>query len=296
MTVSAPPAVSSLAACTTYSGNVVIQSGAATSGTLDFGDIEKIDGTLTYENDDQVTTIKAGSLESITDTLILNNLTHLSTLTLSGLRNAEDMTMIGLGSLQSFDFGSGLEQAGVITIQNTQIQNLMGISTASQLGGLRVSNNVFLTATDLNISKVGVIDIGPDSSDQTCNYPNLQSATTLTFRNCSEVNVPKLGNVSETLSLIGNTFDSFSANNLSSVGALVLNDNTALTNFSFPKLGVISSGNATLQVANNTKLGSISGLPALTQITGDLDLSGSFDSYVSYLALSESSLTMSGSL
>ena len=285
MTISAPAGASALAACQTYTGDVVIQSGASTAGILDLGDIEKISGSLAYAEDDQVNSIKAGSLASITDALNLTDLIHLSTLSLTSLRSAGDMTMIGLGALQSFDFGSGLEEAGVITIQNTQIQTLNGINTATQLGGLRVSNNVFLSNVGLNISKVGVIDIGPDADDQTADFPNLMSATSLTFRNCSEVKIPSLGNVSQTLGLYSNTYQSFSAANLSTVGALVFNDNSAVTNFSFPKLTVINGMNGTLQIANNSKLTTINGFPGLTSINGGMDLSGNFDKYVYYLSL-----------
>ena len=228
-----------------------------------------------------VTSITAGSLETITSALNLTSLKSLATLTLTSLRNAGDITMQDIGSLQTFDFGSGLEQAGVITISNTQITSLNGINTAKEISGLVINNNNFLNSVDLNITKVGSIDIGPDAVGQTCNYPNLKSADSLNFRNCSSVDITSLANVTDTLGAIGNTFLNLSAPALSTAGAIVLNDNSELTNVSFPKLATITIGHATFQIANNSKLDAISGFPILSKVNGDVDLSGNFDTYVS---------------
>ena len=91
------------------------------------------------------------------------------------------------------------------------------------------------------------------------------------------ITVPSLANVSQNLELHGNTIQSFGATNLTSTGGLVINDNSKLSNVSFPLLKSISGANGTLQIANNTQLKKISGFPVMESVKQDVDLSGSFD-------------------
>ena len=211
----------------------------------------------------------------------LTNLAGLSSLDMQRLNEVGDMTMIGLGGLNAFNFGNpGVGQAGSITIINTQISSLNGINQATSIDSLVVSDNRFLSEIGMNISRVGAIDIGPNNvaKGQQAMFPRLGTARFLNFRNCTEVDVSSLGNVSTLFGLYGNYFESFAAPELVWAGGIVANDNSRLTNLSFPALQRINNtDNATLQIANNTRLTRIDGFAELTEITGDVDISGNVD-------------------
>ena len=66
---------------------------------------------------------------------------------------------------------------------------------------------------------------------------------------------------------------SFAAPNLTTCGGLIFVDNTELTNISLPML---TSINASYQIANNTQLKIINGFQKLSIIGGALDFNGNF--------------------
>jgi len=104
-------------------------------------------------------------------------------------------------------------------------------------------------------------------------FPMLETATNMTFRNCSSVSLPSLANVTQDLGFYGNTMQSFVAPNLTTVGGLIFVDNTQLTNISLPQL---TSVNQSYQIANNTLLKNVTGFPQLSIVGGALDFNGNF--------------------
>jgi len=276
-TITNPAGASAIAACTTYTGNIVVQSGAANAQSLfSFGSLKKIDGDFTYENDKEVSTLSGTSLSTITGALTLNNMSALSSTGLGSLKSVGSMTLEGLAILNDLGLVA-LEEAGMVTIQNTNINSLGVLQNITSLSGLSVSNNAHLQTISLAVSEVGIISVGPnDANGQSASFKNLETAASLFIRNCTGVELPALSNLTGSLELLGNTFKSFAADKLTSAGGIVINDNTALLNVSFPELKGIDSHNATLQIANNTKLFTISGFPLLKNVSGDVTFSGNF--------------------
>jgi hypothetical protein len=276
MTVQNGGDASAIGSCSTFSGSIAVQTGAGTQ--LDFGDVEKITGTLSYGDDSNIQTISANSLQSLGG-LNLFNLSGLSALNLGALDTVGDLSLQGLGSLGQFNFGDGISEADSITIVNTQVSALTGVSTATKIKNLAVSDNQYLSNISFAVTEIGMVNIGPNNvqQGQDLEFPNLVTATSLTFRNASVVSTPMLHNVSQTLGLYGNTIQSYSATNLTWLGALVINDNSAVTNISFPSLTYINGSNATLQIANNSKLAVIDGFPKLKSVSGNVEFSGAIN-------------------
>jgi len=106
-------------------------------------------------------------------------------------------------------------------------------------------------------------------------FPNLQTAQNITFRNCPTISIPSLMNVTGSLGFYTNSLSTLSAVNLTSIGqSLAINTNSALTNISLPVLATIGGG---FQVQNNTQLTNLT-MPALTTIGGALDFYGGLSS------------------
>ena len=226
--------------------------------------------------DDLLTSLKFSSLKNLGG-LTLQNLTRLSTLDLSSLTTVGDLKFQNLAALSTFNFGRGLQETGNVRLENIQISDLSGISSANKIQSVVLANCQYLSNITFTFTEVGVVDIGPNNyiQGQQLSFPMLETATSLFLRNSTAVSTPRLRNVSETLGLYGNTFKSYSAQNLTMVGALVLASNPQVTNFSFPSLAHINGSNSTLDIENNTALAVIDGFPNLQDVaTGDAIFAG----------------------
>ncbi len=286
MTVTASADASALASCTTYSGSVAVPSSfsvpAGSDGhqSLSIDGVKKITGNLTVTHVVNLSGLSLGSLQQLGG-FELGDLTVLSTLNAPQLTQVDTLNFTALPALQQLGFTTGLTKATSVLITNTGLSSLTGISTLQQVDTFNVNNNQALTNISLQVTSIKKsLDIEANDgfiSGLSTSFPNLQMAQNMTFRNCSDVQLPALANVTLELGFYGNAFTSFAAPNLTTAGGLVFVDNTQLTNISIPQL---TSINGTYQIANNTQLKQINGFTKLSIITGALDFSGNFTEYV----------------
>jgi len=263
---------------------------AAGQNSVNLNGIKEIVGQLSYQDDNTVTTIEAGDLQSIGN-FNLGNLTALSALNMPALGSVANLNFTGLGSLQSLGFGTpGILTAGNILITNTILTGLKGLTGLTSVSGVSISNNPYLASVELDVTSIGstggdatgAIDIGANdvaSGGQTINFPNLETAVQITIRNASTIDLPKLANVSQNIGFYGNLVKNIALPNLTFAGGIVIVDNTQLTNISMPLLTIINGTNGTYQIANNTLLKAIDGFETLTTVTGGLDFIGNFTEY-----------------
>lgn len=224
-----------------------------------------------------LSSLSFGSLKSIGG-FELGSLTVLSELSFPQLTSVGSLNFTALPALQQLSFGgSGISQADSILITNTGLSSLQGINNLKEVETFNVNNNQALQNISLQVTNIkNALDIEANdglASGTSTSFPMLQSATNMTFRNCSSVSLPSLANVSQYLGFYGNTMELFEGPNLTTVGGLIFVDNTELTNISIPKL---TSVNNTYQIANNTLLKEINGFTKLAVIKGALDFRGNF--------------------
>ena len=282
LTVTATADATALASCTTYTGSVSVPSSvsfpAGSDGhqSLSIDGVKRITGNLTVTGAINLAGLSLGSLQQLGG-FELGGLTVLSTLSAPQLIRVDTLNFTALPALQQLDFGTGLKQASSVLITNTGLSSLGGISSLQQVDVFNINNNQALTNITLNVTTIKKsLDIEANDgfiSGLSTSFPSLQTAQNMTFRNCSDVQLPSLANVTLDLGFYGNTFTSFAAPMLTTAGALVFVDNTQLTNISIPQL---TSINGTYQIANNTQLKQINGFTKLSVVTGALDFSGNF--------------------
>ncbi|KAF2786664.1 hypothetical protein K505DRAFT_330199 [Melanomma pulvis-pyrius CBS 109.77] len=260
---------SALASCTTFSGSIAIATGAA--GPLALNGIKRIAGTLSANNNSALTTLSSDSLESI-DQFELTDVTALSEINFPKLSTVKTLKWISVSVLANLV--SAITSADGIDIENTKLQSLSGINLET-VGDIKIVNNIFITEIEMQVTNItGVLIFEGNNADLTIKLADLKAANNMTFQSCSSIEVPALASLNDSLVLLKNTFDSFIAPNLTKIGnSLVINDNNKLTNISFPLLTGVSRA---LQIANNTELGKIDGLPKLAKIGADLDFHGNF--------------------
>lgn len=282
-TISAPSEATALASCLTYSGSVVIPSGLAVPmdsdglQTIQIDNVRKIDGNLTVTNVTQLSSLSFSSLQSVVG-LELTFLQRLTTLSFPQLTTVDALNFNALPALQNLAFGGrGITKARSVLVTNTGLTTLQGIDNLEEVDLFDVNNNVALTNISLQVSSIKTsLTIAANDeflSGLSTSFPLLETALNMTFRNCSQILLPSLKNVTDELGFYGNTFTNFSASKLTSAGGIIFVDNTDLVNITLPNLEKIDGA---YQIANNTKLSIINGFPKLSIIGGTLDLSGNF--------------------
>lgn len=263
---------SALASCTTFSGSIAIATGTTDQIALD--GIQRITGSLIADNVTQVTQLSADSLDTIGDSFSLSSLTILSSLNFPRLTNVQTIDWTALPALQGLSFTTGVQQASSVSIQNTQLNTLDGINLQT-VDQMTIANNNYLDDISMQLGNVTTsLILEANGRNVSANFPNLEWAFNMTFRNCSTVTIPSLASLNGSMGFYANFFESIAAPNLTTVGgSLSFVSNEDLTNISFPELKTVTGG---LQVANNTELKSIDGFPALETVGGALDFSGNF--------------------
>jgi len=239
---------------------------------------------LYVNNATQITSLSAADLEVIDDTFYLNNDQILSSLSFPRLTQVDTIDWQGLPNLGSVTFTTGIQFANSISIRNTYLSSLEGITTAKSVASFYLSNNNFLNAISIELKNItNALTLEDNGAKMFANFPNLQWANNMTFRNCPNVSLPALQSTNGSLGFYENTLQALSLNNLTTVGgSLSFVSNTQMTDLMLPSLKTVGGG---FSIQNNTDLDTID-LPQLTTITGALDFYGNF-SNVSMPALKD---------
>jgi hypothetical protein len=263
----------SLGSCTSFSGSITIQPN--TAGAINLPNIRSISGDLIVDGANGLTQFGADSLQTISGALTFNNLTIMGQASFPFLTSVGDLTITGVPNLGLLGFSAVVKTAKSINIQNTGLNSLDGLNPQT-IGSINVANNRLLQALSFQVSKVSQsVNIQSNGDRFNVQFPNLQTAQNITFRNCPQISIPSLANVTGSLGFYENSLTTISAVNLTSVGqSLAINGNTAVNNVSFPVLQTIGGG---FQVQNNTNLTQVD-MPALTTIGGAFDFYGGFSS------------------
>jgi hypothetical protein len=220
-----------------------------------------------------MTSFGADTLQSIGGKFTLNNLQLLTSISFPYLTSVGDLSFQGLPNLAALGFAANVKTIKSLNIQNTFLGSLDGLNPQT-VGSIYVANNRMLQTLSFQVSSVTTdINILGNGDKMIAQFPNLQTARNITFRNCADLSIPSLANVTGGIAFYNGGSSSLTAVNLTSVGqSLAINANNNLNNVSFPILATIGGG---FQVQNNTDLLSVN-MPALTTIGGALDFFGAF--------------------
>lgn len=180
-----------------------------------------------------------------------------------------------LPNLQALSFAKGVSQAQKVSITNTGLTNLNGI-TLDNVGDFDITANTAMDTINVNDLKnvTGLLNIAANAPSLKVTLPNLGGAQNITIRNVSSVSIPSLKELSGQLGLFGNTFKEFSAANLTSTGDLAFDNNGKLSNISMPQLTKVNGG---FTISKNDDLEDITGFQKLQTVTGALDFTGEFN-------------------
>jgi hypothetical protein len=259
-----------MTSCATFTGSIAIATG--TTDDIAFSGIKQINGNLVAPPNANIKRISANDLVNITGEMNLDGLTRLNGVDFPQLKNVSSIKWNALPALQNIGFTSSVETAKKIDIQNTAIRSLKGINIV-QAESLNIANNQYINEISMQLGNVTKsLDFSFNNKAVKVELPNLIWASNLTFRFCGSVSLPSLTKLNGSIGLYNNDFESFAAPNLTEVGAFfAVVANEKMSNMSFPLLTKVG---ANLQIANNTELGEVDGLPKLESVKGAVNITG----------------------
>ncbi|KAF5027378.1 hypothetical protein F66182_510 [Fusarium sp. NRRL 66182] len=239
---------------------------------------EQVKGNFIARGASKLLSISSTSINAIGGNFTLENLEALNNLEFSSLESLNELSFIKLPRLSSLNFGTeGVTKINTIRITDTFISDLSGLSVAT-VDSFQIDNNRKMSQFNsglVNITtELKIFDNGNDAMEITMN--KLETAAEIQISSAKTFKVPVLESVTKSLKLSANPqLTSFSAPNLTSITeTLSLIDMNKLTNVSFPVLEEIGGG---FTIQNNTKLEAIDDFPELTEVTGGINLRGSFE-------------------
>ncbi|KAF4312912.1 hypothetical protein GTA08_BOTSDO01114 [Botryosphaeria dothidea] len=262
-----------IASCSTFSGSIAIATEAA--GDISLNSVQEITGTLIANNATGLTGLSADSLEKI-GTFELTQLTVLQTLNFPKLAEVDKIDWTSLPALSQLSFTSGVKQAGSVNIQNTFLSSLDGIDL-EEVDTFFIANNNYLQDITVQFKNINeALTLSANGDKLKAEFPNLEWAFNMTFRNVSTISTPSLATLNGSLGFYGDKIESYEAANLTQVGgSLSFVGNGNLKNISLDALEKVSGG---FQIADNPNLGGNVSFPALKSVGGALDFSGNFSS------------------
>ncbi|PGG95827.1 hypothetical protein GX51_08109 [Blastomyces parvus] len=257
--------------CRKFEGDLTIAADVP-KGEIRLEELQEITGSLSAKGAQNLTALFAPQLRSIGDTFMLSGAIELRTIQFDSLTQVGAINFEALPNCQQLSFTKGVSMAKSVRIANTDLANLKGIELKT-VGDFEISNNPHLMEADVaQITNItGYASFSANHEDLKISFPNLESALNMTFRNVSSIDIPSLKKTDGLLGFYSNYFEDLNAPNLTSTGDLVFADNAALNNITLPKLETVKGA---FQIANNTDLHEIMGVPKLKTVYGALDFTG----------------------
>lgn len=271
---SAADATQLASSCKTFNGDILVSTNA--QGTVDFTGLDQVEGDFVAQNNGGLTTLSSSTLNSISGQFLLNNLTGLSTLAFTSLDTVGSIAWNALTSLDTLTFGTpGVQTAKSIVISDTFLSSLEGIDVMS-LETLDINNNRRLVQWNSSLTNLSnTMNFLANGQSFQATFNQLTWIANMTINNVTSFEVPALQTVNGSASFGSNSFETFSAPNLTStqVGDIDFVGNNNLKNISFPQLTTIGGA---LLIANNTAIDDIDGFPKLKTVNGAIKLRGNF--------------------
>lgn len=262
-----------LASCTTFSGSIAIATGVPSDISIG---VKELDGDLVVQGNKDVLRLAGPNLEKINGKLTIDDASQLATLDFPKLSEVESLTLKGLPNLRGLLFTKGISKCDHLRIENTKLQDLNGINL-EEVADMFIANNNEIGNISMKVTNISdFLTLSFNNPEVNVSFPDLQSANNISLRAIGSLDIPALSKINK-----GDfgVFESdnlviLSAPNLTKIdGALVINNNEGLRNLTFAKLTDVG---ANLQIANNTNLHDLDGLPELANVQAALDMSGNF--------------------
>lgn len=269
-TASAQADLDKYAGCSTIVGDLVLTGDMASAA---LAGVQEIDGSLTVKNATSLTQFSADSLQKISDTLTLQELTVLNTASFGSLAEVDTIQFVTLPAVSSII--TKLTSAKQITITDTALESIAGFEELDEVEVFNVNNNKGLATIKSKLKHVtNALEVTFNGQSADISFDDLEWANNITLRDVSSASFASLSSVNESLGFINNSISSIDLSTLQKIGgSLSIVSNDELTSLNFDNLTSVGGG---FVIANNSKLAKIDTFGDLTTIGGAMVVTGKF--------------------
>ncbi|KAK6335864.1 hypothetical protein TWF730_003239 [Orbilia blumenaviensis] len=278
--------------CTTVAGDIVIQYASDYPATMEFPNLESVDGSflsINFDEDISVTRLSAPKLTTVAADVYISRWVKLTTINMPVLTTINRVRLNNLPSLTSANFLATLETIeNNYEVTNTSLKEIkndkLKFAIFVEIFDNRELEKFELTALTNASYNVALRRNKPGVE---VSLPALQEVFYFDLQRISSLEIPELEQVIGHFLVNESTVTTVEAPKLQSVGlwydpsisitnnkGLVILNSGSLASLSFPALEAVQLD---LLIRNNSELRDIS-FPMLKRVTGNIGLEGTFES------------------
>ncbi|KAK6505740.1 hypothetical protein TWF481_007632 [Arthrobotrys musiformis] len=278
--------------CTAVAGDIVIQYASDYPATIEFPNLESIDGSflsINFDEDIRVTRLSAPKLKSVTADVYISRWVNLTTINMPVLTTINRVRLNNLPSLTSANFLSTLESIeNNYEVTNTSLKEITNDKLPFAVF-VEIFDNKELEKFELKGLKNASYNVAlrRNKPGVEVSLPALKEVFYFEFQRISSLEIPELERVIGHFVVNDSTVESLEAPKLQNVGlwydpsisitnnrGLVIQNSGDSESLSFPVLEAVQLD---LVIRNNSALRDIS-FPMLRRVTGNIGLEGTFES------------------
>lgn len=270
-TLSSAADATAISGCSTYTGSIALAT--SITGDITLNGIQTVTGSLLGPTIGNMTSLTSTTMTSIGGNLTLANGANLNYLSFPLMTSVGALSLSVLGPQYQATGFTNLSSVPSLTIQNTYLQSLAGITVANTASNVIISQNVLLTNVTLSPKQVsGALSV-TDNNGVNLNMPYLLTAGVITVTNVASLAMPALQNATGAVYLESSYYTTLSLPNITQSAGMTIYNNSAMTNFTLPAYAITS---ASIDVHANPALTGTISLPALTTVDGTGNFTGAF--------------------
>ncbi|KAK6532761.1 hypothetical protein TWF281_006938 [Arthrobotrys megalospora] len=278
--------------CTAVDGDIVIEYASDYPATIEFPNLESVDGSFLSINFDQnirVTRLSAPKLTIVTADVYISRWVNLTTINMPVLTTINRVRLNHLPALTSANFLSTLETIeNNYEVTNTSLREIKNDKLSFAVF-VEIFDNPQLETLELTALTNASYNVAlrRNKPGVQVSLPALKEVFYFEFQRISSLEIPELERVIGHFVVNDSTVETLEAPKLQTVGlwydpsisitnnrGLVVQNSGSLTSLSFP---VLEAAQLDLVIRNNSALRDIS-FPNLMRVTGNIGLEGTFES------------------
>ncbi|KAK6504352.1 hypothetical protein TWF506_002553 [Arthrobotrys conoides] len=278
--------------CTTVAGDIVIQYASDFPATIEFPNLELVDGnflSIDFDEDIRVTRLSAPKLTTVAADVYISRWVNLTTINMPVLTTINRVRLNNLPSLTSANFLSTLETIeNNYEVTNTSLKEIRN-DKLSYAVFVEIFDNKALEKFELTALKNSSYNVAlrRNKPGVEVSLPALKEVFYFEFQRISSLEIPELERAIGHFVVNDSTVETLEAPKLRDVGGwydpsisitnnkgLLIQNSRSLKSISFPVLEAVQSD---LVIRNNSELQDIS-FPMLRRIAGNVGLEGTFES------------------
>lgn len=237
--------------------------------------VRHIEGSLIAVNNSVLTTLAAGDLESVSDTVELSNNIILTNLTFPKLSMVDTILFSYLPAPAVVDLQRAVQQVSNVYIIKTDFYSIRPLTFATpEIANIQIVGNEVLTFANLSFGNItGSAVIADNGNVMELLMPNLANAYTLNISNVSALEAPSLRSVSGDPSIAGTSVNSLDLAELAYVGgSFNVQNNSQLVAIN---AGNLNSVQSRLRITDNEALEALDEMQSLSYVGEAINITGS---------------------